>query len=211
MRNLLISSVCVLALIGPALANGANNNCNGNGSCPQNVETTNNFETANQGGQGGQGGNGGVGIGIGKGGDVFRSGNSHNKNTNTNKQGQAQGQSQGQAQSQANSIYWSDQRDAHSASSPALTVGSEVCAQSLSAGGQSPAFGISLGFTTTDDGCERRRNASVLFALGHVRAASELMCQDEGIREAMKAGGTPCIADVVSVLPDDPEKVATTE
>lgn len=182
-RQLLLASAALIACSVQAHAQGANNNCNGNGSCAQ--STTNNNTTNNEGGEGGTG----IGIGIGKGGNASASSSANSKNKNTNKQGQLQGQAQGQ------SIYWNDQREVHSASAPALAIGAEVCAQSQSIGGQTPAFGLSIGVTHDNESCERRKNAAVIFAMGYTDAARELMCQSEEVRAAMIAGGTPCGSD----------------
>ena len=133
--------------------------------------------------------------------DVRNSNRSSNKNTNLQGQKQKQQQQQGQFQGQSiddsgnASINWQNQRETASAYSPALVAASETCVQSQSAGAQGPAFGISLGFSHTNEGCEMRRNAGMLFALGNKAAAVELLCTDDDVRAALLAANTPCKAD----------------
>lgn len=140
-----------------------------------------------------------------------------NKNTNslrssisnrsTNKQHQSQNQSQSQeAYSSSRSkvddsgnsnveITDIERRQTPPAFAPNLVMGSEVCAQSQTAGGSSPVFGFSLGITHDNQGCNMRRNAATLAALGAHNAAVELMCSDDDVRAAMRNAGTPCAAD----------------
>lgn len=130
-------------------------------------------------------------------------------NRSSNKQQQKQHQSQ-EANSSSDSSAYSDisesgnsqinyQRNTASAYAAALVASQETCVQGQSAGAQGPAFGISLGLTHTNEGCERRRNAALLSALDKsgrfLPAAIELMCGDDDVRTAMKAAGTPCAAD----------------
>ena len=139
--------------------------------------------------------------------DIHNSVRSSNKNTNRQKQSQSQGQSQEAYSSSRSSVKGSGnsdvdinyERNTASAYSPALVASSETCVQSQSAGAQGPAFGISLGFSHTNEGCEMRRNAGMLFALGNKGAAIELLCQDDDIRAALLSAGTPCREDLQQV------------
>ena len=204
---LAIAAVTALAISTPAFALG---DCAGAGNCNDDNstnQTTTNTNTAT-GGAGGSAVNGpnvNTNVNTAKGGDVSHSGNSFNvndvdiknRNKNTNLQGQKPGQAQGQFIDDSGnaSINWQNQRETASAYSPALAASSETCIQSQSVGGQSPAFGISLGFSHTNEGCEMRRNAGMLFALGNRQAAVELLCSDEDVRDAMRNAGTPCAID----------------
>jgi hypothetical protein len=145
--------------------------------------------------------------------DIDNKVSNHNTNTLSNSQRQKQHQSQSQSQeaySSAESYSKSSVRDSGNsdvtitdidrrqtppAFAPSLVMGSEVCAQSQSAGGSSPVFGFSIGVTHDNAGCNMRRNAATLAALGAHNAAVELMCSDDDVRAAMKNAGTPCAAD----------------
>lgn len=186
----------------------ADSQCNGNQNCNDIDDHSN---TAN--------GGTGVGVGIGVGNAKIERGAVDIDNKNLNLQGQKQKQQQQQQQkasarssseswSNSNSsvddsgnasINWQNPRNTASAYSPAMVASSETCVQSQSAGAQGPAFGISLGFSHSNEGCEMRRNAGMLFALGQKAAAVELLCLDQDIREAMKAAGSPCRSDMQSV------------
>lgn len=87
---------------------------------------------------------------------------------------------------------------------PALaTGGDEVCMGSTSAGVAGPGFGISAGGTWTDENCNMRRNAALLYNMGHTQTANMLICADEKIAAAFAASGefacpvkpTPVAAD----------------
>lgn len=188
----------------------ADSQCNGNQNCNDIDDHSN---TAN--------GGTGVGVGIGVGNAKIERGAVDIDNKNLNLQGQKQKQQQQQQQQQKASarssseswsnsnssvddsgnasINWQNPRNTASAYSPAMVASSETCVQSQSAGAQGPAFGISLGFSHSNEGCEMRRNAGMLFALGQKAAAVELLCLDQDIREAMKAAGSPCRSDMQSV------------
>lgn len=135
--------------------------------------------------------------------NIHNSNRSSNHNTNTNEQSQRQRQSQSQSQSTYSdvsdsgnsSIAWTERRQTASAYAPAVFAAAETCVQSQSAGAQTPAFGISLGFSHDNEGCNMRRNAGMLFALGQRAAAVELMCSDDDVRVAMARTGTPCAID----------------
>lgn len=149
---------------------------------------------------------------VAKGGNVSNAGNSsntnRNKNTNTatsdqtQKQGQAQLQGQNQGQVQGQSVDGSGnshvsinnpRQPVNSAIAAALTSSNETCMGSTSIGGQGVGFGISIGSTWENEACERRRNASVLFALGLRTEAIALMCQDETVAAAFEKTGLSCV------------------
>lgn len=143
--------------------------------------------------------------------DVHNSVRSENKNANIQGQKQKQKQSQEAYSSSRSSVKESgnsnveindiDRRQTPPAYAPALVASSETCVQSQSAGGSSPVFGFSLGITHSEEGCNMRRNAGMLFALGAKGAAIELLCSDDDVRAAMKAAGTPCAGDRVQEAP----------
>lgn len=73
-----------------------------------------------------------------------------------------------------------------------LTASNGTCMGSSSGGAQGAGFGFSIGSTWTDLGCDRRYNAQMLNQLGATKAAIALMCQDNTVKQAMQAAGTPC-------------------
>lgn len=73
-----------------------------------------------------------------------------------------------------------------------LAVGEDTCMGSSSMGAQGVTFGLSIGTTWRDRNCQRLKNSRQLVALGYHNAATALMCQDRGVREAMEEAGTPC-------------------
>lgn len=156
---------------------------------------------------------------VAKGGSARASNRSSNRNTNTNEQSQRQHQSQSQSSysnsdvsdSGNSSISWTERRQTASAYAPAVFAAAETCVQSQSAGVQGPAFGISLGLSHDNEGCERRRNAGMLFALGRGAAAVELMCTDDDVRTAMARTGTPCAVDAGPNEMKEPKPTAEDE
>jgi hypothetical protein len=76
-------------------------------------------------------------------------------------------------------------------------LGGNACAVGASGGLALPGFGITAGTTWADKACERRQQAALLFNMGELTVARELMCQDDQVRKAMQAGGKPCVVDTV--------------
>jgi hypothetical protein len=80
-----------------------------------------------------------------------------------------------------------------SAISPSLmSNGMDSCLMSTNGGVQSFGLGLSTGAYRQDENCNRRRDAKVLSDLNMKVASIALMCQDEGVWEAMFISGTPC-------------------
>ena len=73
-----------------------------------------------------------------------------------------------------------------------LAASNGTCMGSSSAGFQGLSFGVSVGSTWKDDGCNRRYNAQALSMAGQSKAAVALLCQDPEISAAMRSAGTPC-------------------
>lgn len=217
--RLILALSALLVSAAPAFASSGD--CNGAGNCnSSDNHAITNGATGGNGGAGGAGGAGGnasnVNANTATGGSVRDSGNSFNvnandvdtnihnsnrssnSNTNTSRSSShaSSDQSQGQSQDQGQSIVWENPRNPVStAMAAALTASQETCAGSSSIGGQGVGFGLSLGTTWESESCNMRRNAALLNSIGNTGAAVELMCQDEGIRAAMKSAGTPCAAD----------------
>ncbi|HEY7581884.1 MAG TPA: hypothetical protein VH855_30160 [Acetobacteraceae bacterium] len=80
---------------------------------------------------------------------------------------------------------------------PPNVVGGNPCAVGASGGLAVSGFGIAGGATWADKQCERRQQAALLYSIGKPRAATELMCQDDNVRAALRVAGEPCAADQV--------------
>jgi len=147
----------------------------------------------------------GVNVNANDGGDVYRSGNSRNKNTNKNtndnrsKATSIQGQQQGQLQGQSTDVSINNERAASSAIASPLVAGSD-CMGSTSIGGSGLDFGLVFGTTWEDDTCQRLKLANAALALGQALTAFEIMCDDEKFRAAARRGGRMCAIDRAEAL-----------
>lgn len=82
---------------------------------------------------------------------------------------------------------------------PGLTAaGVHSCAGSSTGALGAQGFAIALGSTYAMEGCERRANAATLVGLGQVTAAVAVMCDDEGVKRAMRMTGGNCPQDRVA-------------
>jgi hypothetical protein len=116
-------------------------------------------------------------------------------NVGVNVQGQGQNNKQNIAPAQSTSVtIEGDQRNTPAAIAPAMAVSPATCMASVVGGGSGPMFGISLGFPMRDHNCERIVNARQLYAFGteFKMAAIALLCQNDGVGEAMLAAGLTC-------------------
>lgn len=84
-----------------------------------------------------------------------------------------------------------------SAISPQFSTGNnnDLCTIGVAGAVQTQILGISGGGTYTEENCKRLKNAKVLYDMGMKVAAVSVMCQDEGIFDAMMQAGTPCPYD----------------
>jgi hypothetical protein len=82
---------------------------------------------------------------------------------------------------------------------PPNVVGGNPCSVGASGGMSVAGFGIAGGATWADKQCERRQQAALLFNIGKPKAATELMCQDDNVRAALRIAGEPCAADAPRV------------
>lgn len=73
-------------------------------------------------------------------------------------------------------------------------AGIESCLGSASAGGAGPGFGVTIGGTLTDKGCNLRLYARTLYSLGHRVAATQILCNDPDVALALAVEGVPCLA-----------------
>lgn len=73
-----------------------------------------------------------------------------------------------------------------------LAAANGTCMGSSSAGAQGIGFGLSLGTTWRDDGCDARYDAVALQAIGETVAARVRLCLKPEIAEAFERAGKPC-------------------
>lgn len=136
-----------------------------------------------------------------------------NKNNNLNSQGQGQRQTanggssnQSQSNSSANRIeggngagnstnvsvagdtvtYKAAEIPVATAYATGLTASNGTCMGSTSAGAQGLQFGLSVGTTWTDEGCDLRYNAQALAAAGRADAALQLLTTNPKMAQAIK-------------------------
>lgn len=81
-----------------------------------------------------------------------------------------------------------------SAISPQFSAGSnsDLCTVGVAGAVQTQILGISAGTTFTEENCVRLKKAKTLYDMGMKVAAVSVMCQDEGVFDAMMMAGTPC-------------------
>jgi hypothetical protein len=72
--------------------------------------------------------------------------------------------------------------------------GIESCIASASAGGSGAGFGITVALTTQDKGCNLRLFSRTLYAMGHRIAATQILCNDPQVAQALALEGVACQA-----------------
>lgn len=75
---------------------------------------------------------------------------------------------------------------------PSIFGGTNPCTVGVSGGLSVTGFGLGLGGTWSDKGCERRNGAVILFQANMPDVAVALLCEDTGMRDAFSAAGKPC-------------------
>ena len=73
-------------------------------------------------------------------------------------------------------------------------AGIESCLGSASVGGAGPGFGVTIGGTLTDKGCNLRLYARTLYSLGHQVAATQILCNDPDVALALAVEGVRCLS-----------------
>jgi hypothetical protein len=73
-------------------------------------------------------------------------------------------------------------------------AGIESCIASASAGGSGAGFGLTVALTTEDKGCNLRLYSRTLFAMGHRVAATQILCNDPQVAQALALEGVACQA-----------------
>jgi hypothetical protein len=70
--------------------------------------------------------------------------------------------------------------------------GIESCIASASAGGSGAGFGLTVALTTEDKGCNLRLFSRTLYAMGHRIAATQILCNDPKVAQALALEGVVC-------------------
>ena len=76
---------------------------------------------------------------------------------------------------------------------PGLTNSmTETCLGSASGGLAAPGFGVTFGKTMTDEGCERRLDASIMARLNMPEVSFRIMCEQKDVYSASQGTSHPC-------------------
>ena len=68
----------------------------------------------------------------------------------------------------------------------------ETCLGSASGGLAAPGFGVTFGKTMTDEGCERRLDASIMARLNMPEVSFRIMCEQKDVYSASQGTSHPC-------------------
>lgn len=75
---------------------------------------------------------------------------------------------------------------------PSIFGGTNPCTVGVSGGVSVTGFGLGLGGSWSDKGCERRNGAVILFQANMPDVAVALLCEDSNMESAFSAAGKPC-------------------
>jgi hypothetical protein len=119
-----------------------------------------------------------------------------NSNGNNNAGvGSGNGNGNGNGNTSSATVSTTRTRNTPSVFSPGLAAaGTESCLGSTSVGGSGAGVGFMFGTTVTDKGCNLRLFSRTLFALGHKRAATQILCNDPEAAVALSYEGIICNA-----------------
>jgi hypothetical protein len=93
----------------------------------------------------------------------------------------------------SNAVNFRSRRNTPSVVAPGLAAaGIESCLGSASIGGSGPGFGLTIAGTTTDKGCNLRLFSRTLSSLGYREAATQILCNDPQVAEALSVQGVQC-------------------
>ena len=113
---------------------------------------------------------------------------------NGNGNGNANGNGNGNGNTSSATINNRDSLNTPSVFAPGLAAaGIESCLGSASMGGSVAGFGLSFGSTMLDRGCQIRLYARTLNALGYRRAATQMLCNDPEVMQALAYEGISCL------------------
>lgn len=150
------------------------------------------------------------GVGNGNGNKGFGNGNGNgNGNANGNNNGNSNGNNNGNGNSSNASINNRYPQNTPSVFAPGLTAaGIESCLGSASVGGSVAGFGLTFGSTREDRGCQLRLYARTLHAMGYRRAATQILCNDPEVMQALAYEGFACQGDYVDAVAQAPRRRA---
>lgn len=146
-----------------------------------------------QGGAGGMGGMGGTGTGGAASSNATSSSTSGSSNSNSG--GNTLSTTGSNVTSISTTYQAQDRNPVSSAHAAHLTASNGTCMGSSSAGAQGVSFGISIGSTWRDSGCDTRYDAQALQAMGEFDVARARLCLKPEIAEAYRRAGKPCPED----------------
>lgn len=126
-------------------------------------------------GNGNSNGNTGIGNGNGSG-----NGNGNGSNNTT-------------TAAAASNVHVSARGNTPAVVAPSLTAaGIESCLGSNSIGGAGGGVGVTIAGTVTDKGCNLRLFSRTLYNLGHRKAATQILCNDPEVAQALRSEGVHC-------------------
>jgi hypothetical protein len=133
--------------------------------------------------------NNNTGIGNGNG-----SGNGNgNGSGNTTTATATTGASTATAGSSSSNVHVSARGNTPAVVAPGLTAaGIESCLGSNSIGGAGGGVGVTIAGTVTDKGCNLRLFSRTLYNLGHRKAATQILCNDPEVAQALRSEGVHC-------------------
>ncbi len=133
-------------------------------------------------------GNGNSGIGSGNG-NGNGNGNGSNNTTNSTSNGTT-----------SSNLSVAGSRNTPTIVAPGLTsAGIESCLGSASIGGAATGFGLTIGGTVLDKDCNLRLYSRTLYALGHKTAATQILCNNPEIAQALATEGVRCLVGTTAV------------
>lgn len=95
-------------------------------------------------------------------------------------------------------------RNTPDAYAPPITGGTNPCVVGYSGGGAVAGFGLALGFSRNDRGCELRNISALLHNQGQHAVAQEVLCADSDVRAARRRLNMPCTEDRAQQQPAQP-------
>ena len=140
-----------------------------------------------------------VAVGVGQGGNSQSASYSYNFNEPTASVGNVSGghasATGGNATNSLSLRMEAQLRDpVATATAPALAVSNGTCMGSTSGGVQGVSFGVSVGGTWVDAGCDARYDTILLQTMGLSGVAKQRICQKPEVAKAMRDAGESCAA-----------------
>lgn len=107
--------------------------------------------------------------------------------------GSGNGNGNGNGNGSTNTINYGARGNTPSVIAPSLAAaGIESCLGSTSVGGAGSGFGVTIAGTITDKACNLRLFSRTLYNLGHRTAATQILCNDPEVAQALLVEGVHC-------------------